>query len=91
MLAGPQPSASEQATVINQNAELYVAELARGERISRGLTPGRQAWIQVVRGNVSLNGKDLQEGDGAGVSDERELNFTGSGATGGEFLVFDLP
>ena len=91
LLAGPQPGAGEQATVINQNAELYVAELARGERISRGLAPGRQAWIQVVRGNVSLNGRDLQEGDGAGVSDERELNFTGSGATGGEFLVFDLP
>jgi quercetin 2,3-dioxygenase len=91
LLAGPQPGASEQATVINQNAELYVSELARGERISRGLAPGRQAWIQVVRGNVSLNGNDLQEGDGAAVSNERELNFTGTGAAGGEVLLFDLP
>jgi len=91
LLAGPQLSASEQATVINQNAELYVSELARGERISREFVPGRQAWIQVVRGNVSLNGNDLQEGDGAGVSGERELIFTGTGAAGGEVLFFDLP
>ena len=91
LLAGPQPSVNEQATVINQNAELYVSELAPGEGISRGFAPGRQAWIQVVRGSVSVNGNDLQEGDGAGVSDERELTFTGAGATGGEVLLFDLP
>jgi len=91
LLAGPQPSVNGQATVINQNAELYVSELARGEGISRGFAPGRQAWIQVVRGNVSVNGNDLQEGDGAGVSGERELTFTGAGVTGGEFLLFDLP
>jgi len=91
LLAGPQPGAHEQATVINQNAELYVSDLARGERISRALAPARQAWIQVVRGNVSVNGNDLQEGDGAAVSDERELIFTGTGAEGGEVLLFDLP
>jgi redox-sensitive bicupin YhaK (pirin superfamily) len=91
LLAGPQARASEQATVINQNAELYVSELARGEYISHGLARGRQAWIQIVRGNVSLNGNDLQDGDGAGVCEERELVFAGTGAAGGEVLLFDLP
>jgi len=33
----------------------------------------------------------LDEGDGAGVSEERELWFTRTGPAGCEFLLFDLP
>ena len=91
LLAGPQASEREQATIINQDARLYVTELAPGESIRRMLLPGRQAWIQVVRGDLNLNGDILDEGDGAGVSEERELWFTGTGNAGCEFLLFDLP
>jgi hypothetical protein len=37
-----------------------------------------------------VNGTAFKEGDGAAVSDEKALSFTGAGDTGGEFLVFDL-
>jgi hypothetical protein len=37
-----------------------------------------------------MNGIEFKEGDGAAVSDESLLTLTGSGSSGGEFLVFDL-
>lgn len=77
------------ATVINQDARLYVADLGAGDRIEQPIPPDRHAWVQVVRGAVSLNGQVLQEGDGAAVSGESRLSLAGSG-TGGEFLLFDL-
>ncbi len=91
LLAGPQASEREQATIINQDARLYVTELAPGESIRRMLITGRRAWIQVVRGDLNLNGDILDEGDGAGVSEQLELWFTGTGSAGCEFLLFDLP
>ena len=50
----------------------------------------RHAWIQVVKGHVSLNGENMKEGDGAGISSERELSVSGTGSDGGEILLFDL-
>ncbi len=91
LLAGPRPADRERATVINQDAGLYVTELAPGEYIRRVPIPERRAWVQVVRGDLNLNGEILKEGDGAGVSEERELWFTGTGAEGCEVLLFDLP
>src|SRR3989441_3508324 len=58
LLAVPQPSEKESATVINQDARLCVTDLAPGESLGRELVPARRAWIQVVRGNVSVNGYD---------------------------------
>ena len=47
--------------------------------------------MQVVRGHVAgLNAEALSEGDGAAISDEREVTVSGVGADGGEILLFDL-
>jgi redox-sensitive bicupin YhaK (pirin superfamily) len=86
LLAAP----SGGATVIHQDAKLYVSELSPKQQIAHQLPPKRHAWIQVVRGDVTLNGQELNEGDGAAVSEETSLAFAGSGPNGGEFLLFDL-
>jgi len=86
LLAGPQGA----ATRIHQDANLFASELGREQTVSHALATGRHAWIQVVRGDVGVNGQELHVGDGAAVSEERELAFAGSGANGGEFLLFDL-
>lgn len=87
LLAGPHPH--EGSAVIHQDALIYAAEVKPGESLSRNVAPGRHAWIQVARGHVQLNGRKLNAGDGAAVSEEKELSFTG-GEGGGEFLLFDL-
>lgn len=88
LLAGPHPH--DGSAVIHQDARVYAAELPAGESLRRDIAPGRFAWIHVARGNVLVNGHKLSEGDGAAVSDEKELTFTGDGPAGGEFLFFDL-
>lgn len=89
LLVAPERS-GDRMTVIRQNARVYVAELRIGETVRQPLPSGRHAWIQVVRGNVSLNGHSLKEGDAAAVSAESELSFAGLEPTGGEILLFDL-
>ncbi len=91
LLAGPADGGEKPATTINQNARLYVVELAPGDVVRQPLAPARHAWVQVMRGQASLNGEPLDEGDGAAVSGESELAVGGRGARGGEVLVFDLP
>ena len=94
LLAAPhgseRPEAREgDAVKIHQDAFVYASVLGSGEKLTQKLPPGRHAWVQVARGNVSINGESLAEGDGAAISGETELSFTG-GPDSGEFLFFDL-
>lgn len=91
LLAAPADSDGDPATTINQNARLYVADLGHGDVVEHSLAPGRHGWVQVMRGQVSLNGELLGEGDGAAVSDERKVSLAGDGPERGEVLLFDLP
>jgi len=76
--------------VIHQDVELLAAILAAGEGATHALRGGRQAWLQVARGAVELNGQGLAAGDGVAVRDEAALSVA-SKADGTEILVFDLP
>jgi redox-sensitive bicupin YhaK (pirin superfamily) len=91
LLAGPETNPGELATTINQDARIYVSELVSGESLKRTLTPNRYGWIQVLGGNLEMNGQKLKEGDGAAVSNEPELLFACPNSHSSEFLLFDLP
>jgi len=49
---------------------------------------GKEWWIQVARGQVTLNGVTLAQGDGAAVSQETGLAI--EAISDAEELVFDL-
>ena len=87
LLAGPESTDLARIAIINQDARVYVTEVDPGERVTHALPEGRHGWIQVVRGTVDVNGKSLQQGDGAAISEERTLVVSGNG----EVLLFDLP
>jgi hypothetical protein len=76
------------AVVIHQDAELLAARMKQGARVRHALAPQRQAWIQVARGTVEVNGVKLDAGDGAGISEERTVEI--SAGTDCEVLLFDL-
>ncbi|MBE9242151.1 pirin family protein [Synechocystis salina] len=83
------PDGRDGSVTIHQDAYVYASVLGKGETISYSLS-NRQAWLQIVRGHLTLNGKTFKTGDGAGISGEQTITFTGQeGAT--EFLLFDLP
>jgi redox-sensitive bicupin YhaK (pirin superfamily) len=52
------------------------------------LDEGRHAWVQVVRGAVTVNGTPLGEGDGASVSGETALGIRAGEDS--EIILFDL-
>lgn len=53
------------------------------------LSENRGAWIQVVEGELEVNGQKLFTGDGAAISDEQE-DITIKGIQPSELLLFDL-
>lgn len=73
---------------INQDAELYVSLLKPGEEVTHEFGEKRHGWLQVARGAVEVNGKKLEQGDGAAISNEKKLSI--KGAEDAEVLLFDL-
>jgi len=73
---------------IHQDADLWLARLDAGNRVTHKLAAGRHAWVHVAEGEVSLNGNKLNGGDAAAVNGEStvELNATKSA----QVLLFDL-
>lgn len=73
---------------IHQDADLWLARLDAGQRVTHSFASKRHAWVHVAEGGVSLNGKPLQGGDGAAVSGERTLEL--SATKPAQVLLFDL-
>lgn len=76
------------ALTIHQDLDLFVATLGKGDAVSHALRPQRKAWVQVTRGNVSVNGTNVSAGDGAALTDEAEIRIAAN--DNAEVLVFDL-
>ena len=77
------------AVNVHQDVSLYVSLLDQKQKVEHSLAPGRHAWLQVAKGAVELNGKPLNQGDGAAISDEQKLGIAGA-QNGSEILLFDL-
>lgn len=82
------PGGEDGALHINQDARLYSGILDDGQTVEHALARGRGAWVQVARGNVTVNGVALEQGDGAAIEDETSLAIAANGAA--EILLFDL-
>lgn len=78
----------EDSVTIHQHADVYAAKLNPGEQVTHPLESKRKAWVQVARGSVSVNGVDLEQGDGAAISDESKIEMDGREPS--EILLFDM-
>ncbi len=76
------------AVTIHQDVAVFASRLDAGASVTHKLHPGRHAWIQVIEGQLDVNGVELATGDGAAVSDERELQFRARARS--HLLLFDL-
>jgi redox-sensitive bicupin YhaK (pirin superfamily) len=73
---------------IRQDARIYRGRLADAEAASHELT-GNAGYVQLIKGQLSLNGQLLQAGDGAEIQATRALEM--QALQDSEFLLFDLP
>jgi redox-sensitive bicupin YhaK (pirin superfamily) len=87
---------AEGSVSLHQDVDLYATVLGSGEEVRHTLRLGRQAWVQVAGGAVTLNGRALEAGDGAAVSNETTIELGAAGPQEGrgeglaEALLFDL-
>jgi redox-sensitive bicupin YhaK (pirin superfamily) len=78
------------AATINQDAKVSVAELTPGKELTYPLGAKRHAWLHVVDGDVTVNGKELHAGDAVAAHQEEKLEVFAKGKSNSEILLFDL-
>jgi len=78
----------EGSVSLHQDVDLYATLLDDDDVVEFALRSGRQAWIQVARGTLRVNGQELSQGDGLAVEESGHLRF--DGAQSAEALIFDM-
>ena len=73
---------------IHQDADLWLAKLGTGEKVTHELASERHAWIHVAEGEVTINGKKLCSGDASAVDYAAVLELFASKPS--QVLLFDL-
>jgi redox-sensitive bicupin YhaK (pirin superfamily) len=76
------------SVTVHQDVQLYTATLAAKQELTYSKVPERYVWLQVTRGDVTVNGNPVHAGDGMAVSGESMLTITAISAS--EVLLFDL-
>ena len=76
------------SATIHQDADIYRVRLGTGKSTTHEVRAGRGAWIQLIKGSISLNGTSLNPGDAVSTDDSGTLTLTAS--EDAEALLFDL-
>ena len=79
---------AEGSVSMNADARLFAALIDGDEKASLTLDPKRKSYVQLVRGEVEVNGQKLSAGDAAMIEGESKIEL-GAGKDA-EVLVFDL-
>jgi redox-sensitive bicupin YhaK (pirin superfamily) len=76
------------SVTIHQDVNLYSSILEPGHAVTLDLADDRRVFVQVVHGDIAVNGQPLAAGDGVRIEGERALQIVASSEA--EFLVFDM-
>ncbi len=82
------PTGVEGSLKIVADAKMYALILEPGQTVQYPVAAGRNVWVQVAEGSLTVNGQALSTGDGAAIENESELVFTAQAHT--ELIAFDL-
>jgi redox-sensitive bicupin YhaK (pirin superfamily) len=87
LIASPDGRAG--SVTVHQDAFIYAALLDGGAGVEHALAAGRQAYVHVIRGTLTVNGTALKGGDAAKIRAEDKVVLAGAEQV--EVLLFDLP
>ncbi|MBD2294577.1 pirin family protein [Anabaena sphaerica FACHB-251] len=76
------------AVTIHQDIDLYASILEHGDVVNYHVPHHRYAWLQIAKGEATLNGKELMAGDGVQITGEEKLKISTN--LSAEILLFDL-
>ena len=83
------PDRAEGSVLIHQDARVYAGLFTGQEQARLQLAPQRQAYVQVARGSITVNGARLAAGDALQVTQTDGVAL--EAGEDAEVLVFDLP
>lgn len=82
------PEKKDEVIFIQQDAYIYSLVLQEKHKQEYQVRPGRCAWMQIAKGKLSLNGIDLEQGDGVAIEEPGQLML--SGIEDAEVLLIDM-
>jgi redox-sensitive bicupin YhaK (pirin superfamily) len=82
------PDGRDGSLPIHQDATIHASLLEKGTEVLYAFASDRSGWLQLIKGSVSINEVQLEEGDGAAITGESEVKMTA--LEDAEFLFFDL-
>ncbi|MBA3536303.1 MAG: pirin family protein [Tatlockia sp.] len=82
------PKGGRNAIVIHQDVELFVGYLTPDYGIDYFFPEYSKGWVQLIKGEITINGQLLDAGDGASISEENKIKI--NCLEDAEFLLFDL-
>ena len=83
------PDGRDGSVTIHQDARMYSGLFDGDEAASHDVAPGRLAYVHLVRGAATVNGRALTAGDALLYKDEPKVTIAHGDQA--EVLVFDLP
>jgi quercetin 2,3-dioxygenase len=83
------PDGRDGSVTIHQDAYVYAGLFDGEEQARHGLAAGRRAYVQVVRGRITVNAEPLRDGDALKLTDVPAVTL--DDPTDAEVLLFDLP
>ena len=86
LIAGPVGGAN--AVKVHADAKMYVGEFKSGQNAQLNLDPNRKAYFHLIKGQLSVNGLNLNAGDALLFEQESQISM--DHAQDAEVLVFDL-
>ena len=78
----------EDSVTIHQDVDLYASLLESGKQVTLDGVADRRVFIQVVSGELRINGELVGAGDGMQIRQEDSVNITALSES--EFLLFNL-
>jgi redox-sensitive bicupin YhaK (pirin superfamily) len=82
------PDGRDDSILIHQDVNLYLGEVRAGHTLTRNVPSGRFAWVQVVRGGMSVGEQMLEAGDAFSLPGPAEVELAASNSA--DVLWFDL-
>ncbi len=79
----------EGSMIIHQDVKLYDCRLENKRKVIYPLQKGRDVWVQVKEGQITINGFSLKEGDGAAIETKNESFLDFEALKDSDFLLFD--
>lgn len=80
--------AGADALIIRSDAQLYSCVLDTGKSVEHRFEPGRAGWLQLVSGELEVNGIGLLVGDGIAITEEKSLSITAKHTS--EFVFYNI-